>query len=81
MEQPSDANPTDITAINHDVVETCEQRADALTIATGHDNSSDREKMDPALEKVEGQHSVGRVRTIKNGKVRQDSILGSKAGH
>jgi hypothetical protein len=81
MEQPSDANLADAAAINHDVVESSEERADTFAIATGHDNSSDREKVDASSEKVEGKPSVGRVRSIKNGKVRRDRILVSNASN
>jgi hypothetical protein len=75
MEKPPDAKSRDTTSINHDVIENYEKCVDTPAVATGHDNSSDLEKMDASLEKVEGQPSVNRVRTIKNGKVRQHLII------
>jgi hypothetical protein len=82
METPSlAAKLRDANSINRDVVEACENSADAPAIATGHENTSDLETTDASLEKVEGHHSVDRVRTIKNGKVRRDSILYGKASN
>jgi hypothetical protein len=70
METPSvAAMPGDATPINEDVREHREKSLDATAIATRDDNPSDLEKTVVSSEKVEGQLSTGRVRTIRNGKV------------
>ena len=81
MEAPSDTKLKRTTSINEHVVETRQKSVDAPAIATAHENTPDLEKTNESLQQAEGQSSVGRVRTIKNGKVRRDIILYNKASY
>lgn len=78
METPSvAAKLSDTTSRNHVVDEARNTSTDATAIATGCD--ADLEKKDDSSGKVDGRSSAGRVRTIRNGKVRRENILYSKA--
>lgn len=69
MAESFDTELKSTNATNEHSVETRQRSLDAPAIATVHKNTSDLENLNKSLQQSEGQSSVSRVRTIRNGKV------------